>query len=149
MHKKTIDGGLKQVIKPDGIEMGGINVDEAYWKFFCDLFGEDSMKRFKDECTEDYLDFGRKFEVQKRSGKLTTSDNLYIRIPLSLSEVLDDKKGIAEAISSSKYRDIISFDPKSFKLRLPFSEFENLFKDTSDQIKLYLDGLWLNLNWQM
>nr|XP_034302220.1 heat shock 70 kDa protein 12A-like [Crassostrea gigas] len=142
VHKKTIDGGLKQVIKPDGIEMGGINVDEAYWKFFCDLFGEDSMKRFKDECTEDYFDFDRKFEVQKRSGKLTTSDDLYIRIPLSLSEVLDDKKGIAEAISSSKYRDIISFDPKSFKLRLPFSEFENLFKDTSDQIKLYLDGLW-------
>lgn len=143
VHMRDYDGSVEQVIKPSGISSGGTQVDDAYWKFFCDLFGEDSMKKFKDYCTEDYLDFGRKFEVQKRSGKLTTSDNLYIRIPLSLAEILDDdKKGIARAISLSKYRDIISFDSKSCKLKLPFSEFENLFKKTSDEIKSYLDKLW-------
>lgn len=143
VHKRDYDGSVEQVIKPSGISWGGTKVDDAYWKLFCDLFGEDSMKRFKDEFTEDYLDFGRRFEVQKRSGKLTTSDNIYIRIPLSLSEILDDdKKGIAKAISLSKYGDRIYFDSKTCKLRLPFSEFENLFKETSDQIKSYLEELW-------
>lgn len=50
------------------------------------------MKIFKEECTEDYLDFSRKFEVQKRAGKFITSDNLYIITPLSLCEILDDKR---------------------------------------------------------
>lgn len=141
VHKRDYDGSVEQVIQPSGIDWGGTKVDDAYWKFFCDLFGEDSMKKFKDECTEDYLDFGRKFEVQKRSGKSTTTENIYIRIPLALSEVLGDKKGIAEAISSSKYREIISFDSRS-KLKMPFSQFENLFKETCDRIKSYLDELW-------
>ncbi|XP_062602142.1 heat shock 70 kDa protein 12A-like [Saccostrea cucullata] len=141
VHERAPDGGLKQVIVPSGISWGGTKVDDAYLQFFCDLFGKESMDTFKEECMEDYLDLFRKFEVQKRSGPTATSDSIYIRIPLSLSEILDEKDGMAKAIESSKYKDIISFDKKTLKCKVPYSEFENLFKETCDNIKSHLDGL--------
>nr|XP_022322385.1 heat shock 70 kDa protein 12A-like [Crassostrea virginica]XP_022322386.1 heat shock 70 kDa protein 12A-like [Crassostrea virginica] len=140
VHERASNKSLKQVIMPTGISWGGTKVDDAYWQFFCDLLGERNMKRFKEECMEDYLDFFRRFEVQKRSGPSETSENIYIRIPMSLSEILNDE--IPEAISLSKYKDAVSFDKKALKLKMNYKLFENFFTGTCKQIRTHLLKLW-------
>ena len=96
------------------------------------------MKRFKEECMEDYLDFFRRFEVLKRSGTSEALENIYIKIPMSLSDILDDR--IPEAISLSKYKDAVSFD--KIKLKMNFKFFENFFTETCKQIRSRLLKLW-------
>lgn len=130
------------MIPPSGISWGGTRIDDAYLQFFCDLLGDETMKTFKEEFMEDYLDLFRKFEVQKRSGPTATSDSIYIRIPLSISEILDDHGGIVNVISSSKFKDIISFEKKTLKCRVPYSEFKKLFEETCSKIRSHLQELF-------
>ena len=125
---------------PKEIPWGGTKVDDAYWQFFCDLLGEGNMKRFKEECMEAYMDFFRRFEVLKRSGPSEALETIYIRIPMSLSDILDDR--IPEAISLSKYKDAVSFDKRSYKLKMNFKLIENFFTETCKQIRSRLLKLW-------
>ena len=125
---------------PKEIPWGGTKVDDAYWQFFCDLLGEGNMKKFKEEAPEDYLDFFRKFEAKKRSGPSEALEIFYIRIPMSLFEILEER--VPEAISLSKYKDAVSFDKKTLKLKMNFKLFENFFTETCKQIRSHLLRLW-------
>ncbi|XP_062614718.1 heat shock 70 kDa protein 12A-like [Saccostrea cucullata] len=141
VYERAPDGGLKQVIVPSEISWGETNVDDAFLQFFCDLIGKESMDTFKEECMEDYLDLFKNFGFLKRSVPSATSDSIKIRIPAPLSEILDDKEVMAKAIESSKYKDIIPFKKRADIFKFPYSELENFFKETCDNIKSHLDGL--------
>lgn len=139
---------MKYAVDPVVVRWGGAKVDAAYWQFCCDLFGQENMKRFKENHREDYLIFFRAFEVQKRAGPLAASENVYIRIPLALVEIIGGNEKIAAAISSSKYNGIVSFEKVSYKCKIPNTEYEKLFEETCEnittQLKKLLDDQDLN-----
>lgn len=128
---------MKWVIMPEEIPWGGNRIDDAFWQFFCNLLGEGNMKRFHKENNADYLKFFRGFEVQKRK---RTSGNISISIPSPLSEILDNK--ISEAISSSRYKDVVLLNKKTLKCKIQFRLFKTFFKETCENIQSHLQKMW-------
>lgn len=98
------------------------------------------MKRFKEEYMEDYLDFFKYFEVLKRKCPSKPIKDVCIRIPVGIHEILDDR--VSEAISSSKYKDVIKIQRMGLKCKIPFTEFEKLFDETIENIKSHLNKMW-------
>ena len=67
MHEKNLDKTLKELRPPSGGPWGGNYVDENYIKWMTEFFGEATMKQFKDECIDDFIDMLREFEIRKRN----------------------------------------------------------------------------------
>ncbi|XP_078326477.1 uncharacterized protein LOC111124123 isoform X3 [Crassostrea virginica] len=137
VHEMVSPTSMKWVIMPEEIPWGGNRIDDAFWQFFCNLLGEGNMKRFHKENNADYLKFFRGFEVQKSK---RTSGNISISIPSALSEILDNK--ISEAISSSRYKDVVLLNKKTLKCKIQFRLFKTFFKETCENIQSHLQKMW-------
>jgi len=59
VHEKNSDGTLKELHSPSGGPWGGTYVDENFIKWLTELFGEVTMKQFKeDQWTTSLICFG-------------------------------------------------------------------------------------------
>lgn len=94
VHKVESDDSLCEIHGPSGGAWGGTKVDEAFINFLAvDLFGEDVMKSFLNDCMEDAIDLYRDFELKKRKVKLDMSEtpSMALKIPVALYELYKEK----------------------------------------------------------
>nr|XP_022321473.1 uncharacterized protein LOC111123449 isoform X2 [Crassostrea virginica] len=138
VYKKISSTKIKQVTIPLEMSWGGKTIYDAYWQFFCDLLGEKNMKQFKEECMEDYLGFFERFESLTMTCPSNRNKDVRILIPNVMQEILDTE--VSEAISSSKYKDIIKLVARRYTIS--FTEFEKLFDETIENIKSRLNEMW-------
>jgi len=110
VHKKNPDGTLKELHPPSGGPWGGTFVDENYIKWLTEMFGEATMKQFKDDSMDDFIDMLREFEMQKKHIFSDKQDVVVFKIYLSLLEC-HEKSG-DETIATKIVRMNLSEDVK-------------------------------------
>ena len=115
-----------EIYKASGGAWGGTKVDEAFYRVFTEIFKEDTMNSFREECRNDFLDMERQFELKKRTVKKENDAKpVQVNIPPSFFNMYEDlHEGVSRdaAIKCSKYCDKISikhgrtkFDPDLFR----------------------------------
>ena len=84
VHEKNSDGTLKELHSPSGGPWGGTYVDENFIKWLTELFGEVTMKQFKEDSMDDFIDLLREFEMKKRKVCSDSQDPIVFKLSLSL-----------------------------------------------------------------
>jgi hypothetical protein len=75
------------------------------------LFGNETIRTFRETHLYDYLELEREFEMAKRKVKIDDNSKITIRIPVSFLEVfraVNDCTDITEYIDSTTYRRQVS-----------------------------------------
>ena len=88
-----------------------MNVDSAFVFFLEKLFGNETIRTFRETHLYDYLELEREFEMVKRKVKIDDNSKITIRIPVSFMEVfraVNDCTDITEYIDSTTYRRQVS-----------------------------------------
>ena len=84
-----------------------MNVDSAFVFFLGKLFGNETIRTFRETHLYDYLELEREFEMAKQKVKIDDNSKITIRIPASFLEVfraVNDHTDITEYIDSTIYR---------------------------------------------
>ena len=86
-----------------------MNVDSAFVFFLGKLFGNETIRTFRETPFNfyDYLELEREFEMAKQKVKIDDNSKITIRIPASFMEVfraVNDHTDITEYIDSTTYR---------------------------------------------
>ncbi|XP_062593076.1 heat shock 70 kDa protein 12A-like [Saccostrea cucullata] len=129
IHEVKDGGKIRELAKASGGDWGGINVDNAFKAALVHIVGETLMEEFRHECTADYIELFRDFEIKKRKTNESNDVFVTLKIPLSFVDMCGNLKGM---ISSSKYNGEIRLE--SDKLRISRSTFDGFFKPTCDKV---------------
>jgi len=86
VHEKNPDGTLKELHSPSGGPWGGTYVDENFIKWLSKFFGEVTIKQFKENSMDDFIDLLREFEMKKRNVCSDSQDPIVFKLSLSLLE---------------------------------------------------------------
>ncbi|KAH3736877.1 hypothetical protein DPMN_043452 [Dreissena polymorpha] len=133
VHEICDGGHLKELYKATGGAWGGTVVDNAFLDFIETLIGKDMLMRFKEENMEDFIDFLRDFELKKRASESTRKENVTIKIPFDLIELVNSK------VKSSPYNKQVTL--AGDKLRMDISVFRLFFKESIDNIVMHVKDL--------
>ncbi|XP_021376566.1 heat shock 70 kDa protein 12B-like isoform X2 [Mizuhopecten yessoensis] len=150
VHEKQIDGSLKELLAATGGAFGGKNVDDAFKSFLEDIVGKDIMKKFKNNCMEDYIDIFREFETKKRSVTEDSVSKVSMTMPVTLSDLVkrSSTKGkkviLKEVVENSKYGNEVGFAKQ--KIHISHAQFVQLFKPTVDGILKHMEGILYQSN---
>ncbi|CAG2215187.1 unnamed protein product [Mytilus edulis] len=88
VHQRISDGTIQEVVPPSGGPWGGKSIDEAFFKFLCEICGTKVMEDLKSIELEDYIDLFREFETKKRSVRNNNQTNVVITLPVSLTDLV-------------------------------------------------------------
>ncbi|XP_076071446.1 heat shock 70 kDa protein 12A-like [Mytilus galloprovincialis] len=142
VHQRISDGTIQEVVPPSGGPWGGKSIDEAFFKFLCEICGTKVMEDLKSIELEDYIDLFREFETKKRSVRNNNQTNVVITLPVSLTDLVKQQhKKFEMALEKSRHRDTVKFSKQ--KLHIAADTFRGLFKNTIDEI-IKLVGKLLN-----
>ncbi|XP_060601655.1 heat shock 70 kDa protein 12B-like [Ruditapes philippinarum] len=134
VHEKVENGKLKEVYQASGGPWGGTSVDAAYIALISRIIGGPVFAKFMKEQTFDYLDMMRDFESVKRNVSLSTTDDVKMKMPVSLSETCSSarNKDFKTLVKEAREDKNITFigDKAKFKPVL----MQNLFKKATDKI---------------
>ena len=88
---------------PTGGTFGGIHVDQEFEQLMVKAFGEDFIKRFKEQFPNDWQVIMNRFEEQKRAEEEVDNDEISIALPLNFikscyHDIGDDDDAINERI---------------------------------------------------
>ncbi|XP_053384646.1 heat shock 70 kDa protein 12B-like [Mercenaria mercenaria] len=102
VHEKLCNGQLKELHKASGGPWGGSYVDKNYIKCVTDIFGTESIEKFKLEQMADFFDIQREFETKKRGIKGDTEGKITFKISASLKEIYNEseKESLTDKLSS-------------------------------------------------
>ncbi|XP_052789013.1 heat shock 70 kDa protein 12B-like [Mya arenaria] len=133
VHERNDNGTLKEIHKASGGAWGGTEVDKRYLQTLDDIFGEESMRRLKEETMMDFLAILEDFEVKKRTPDMRTRGFIMIKIPASLREYCEEKKGkkMADVVKDSVYGESVVYKAPD-KLRVPWDIVKTWFDKSVD-----------------
>lgn len=97
------DGHIMEKHCPSGGTFGGIHVDQEFEQLMVKAFGEDFIKRFKEQFPSDWQVIMNRFEEQKRAEEEVDNDEISIALPLNFikscyHDIGDDDDAINERI---------------------------------------------------
>lgn len=107
-HEKTEGGNLIELCKRTGENIGATEIDKNFLDRLGEIVGEDVMKSLmtEDKYKDSYFDILREIENFKRTIFVSSTDNLYFKVPISDLEILCKQcydKSLMEKIASSNY----------------------------------------------
>ncbi|XP_053392195.1 heat shock 70 kDa protein 12B-like [Mercenaria mercenaria] len=113
---------------------GGIKVDEEFYQFLNGVFGELVFSRFCKELQQDYLDFQRDIEFEKRRVGSKSTKLISFRLPCGLLDILQEETGktLKEVVEESPYRNFLSI--KREKLQIESEFLESMFTNCCESI---------------
>ncbi|XP_053400356.1 heat shock 70 kDa protein 12A-like isoform X2 [Mercenaria mercenaria] len=142
LHQKLANGKLRELHKANGGNWGGTQVDKAFVNTLRDVLGQETLKRFEEECLNDVFDLLKEFETTKRAIQPDSSGSVKIRLPLSLQmlklEEKEDLKGcqlrkeFMKTLMSKNYGDMITI--KDNRLRIDASIAVGMFQHPVSRI---------------
>lgn len=138
VHEVTRRGDLKELHKASGGAWGGTKVDDAFEAFLTELTGEEVMRRFREENTEEYHEVMKDFEVKKRGMDPKRENRMSLKIPTVFRETVKNmhNKSIEDLVQSSTYVDKVEFTGD--KMRLHYSLARGFFKPAIDSIVVHV-----------
>ena len=141
VHQLQFNGTIHEVIPPDGGPCGGNSIDDAFYKFVCDICGRNVMEELKTKELEDYLDLFREFETKKRSIRPKQENKVVITLPVALIDLMKKQhKKIENAVEASRHTMSVKYEKQ--KLHISPEAFRNLFKPTiASLIRLIRESL--------
>ncbi|KAK3593606.1 hypothetical protein CHS0354_018704 [Potamilus streckersoni] len=137
VHEVESKTAVRELHKPSGGAWGGVKVDEAFLGLLKDLAGENVVRQFTEECTEDFLDLFREFEFVKRQIKLDMTDKpkVRVKIPVSFYDIFKNQrnKSLKESLAQTgQYAGKI--ECLADKLIIDAEVMKSLFKKNIDNI---------------
>ena len=90
---------LSELESPTGGPWGGITVNEEYFSKLEDMFGKDVWSSFMQNFPEDVLEVKRGFESKKCVIKESSNDTITMRFPVTLVDVLNEKRQSKETMA--------------------------------------------------
>ncbi|XP_045193641.2 heat shock 70 kDa protein 12A-like [Mercenaria mercenaria] len=134
VHEKVSSGKLKEIHRASGGPWGGTSVDGAFIGLISKIVGGPVLATFMREQTFDYLDMMREFESVKRNVSLSTTEDVKMKIPVTLSETCSkvrrkDFKALVKEAGKDKQITFVG-DKAKFKPAL----MQELFKKATDKI---------------
>ncbi|XP_056013359.1 heat shock 70 kDa protein 12B-like [Ostrea edulis] len=103
--KVQSDHSLRKVHHVTDVAWGGTKVDDAFYQFLANLFGNDVLSTLRDENMDDYITLFREFEVKKLTIKPDLENKVIIKLPLRLLEIFQEQseKTLAEALPQTRF----------------------------------------------
>lgn len=136
LHERCKGGKLREIHRATGGPWGGRDINEAFFSFLSELFGQDVMDDFKIQHMDDYLELEREFETKKRAISSGKSGMVKMTFPLSLfnlAQTARQTKSIDEIIDkNASYAGKVY--AKTQKLQIATEVFSSLFRPTLDNI---------------
>ena len=77
VHEMLEDGLVRELYKATGGAWGGNKVNEAFVKYFCDIFSEKVIDTVREQSPSDWADMMRDFEQIKRKISLKNTDEIF------------------------------------------------------------------------
>ena len=88
VHEILEDGRFRELYKATGGPWGGNDVDEAFVKYFCDIFSNEVVKAIEQDYPSEFVDMMHDFEQVKREISLEDQDEMVrLTIPYCVGEV--------------------------------------------------------------
>ena len=137
---------LSELESPTGGPWGGIIVDEEFFSKLEDMFGEDVLSSFMQNYPEDLLEVKRGFESKKCVIKESSNDQITMRFPVTLLDVLNEKrqsKGtMAEYIEQTIYSHSVTATKDKVRFKNDF--IKECFTKSVEEIINHLKMLFSN-----
>ena len=125
---------MKEVYRASGGPWGGTSVDGAFITLISKIVGGPVLAAFMKDQMFDYLDMMREFESVKRNVSMSTTDDVKMKIPVTLSETCMKlrKKDFKTLVKEARQDKNITFvgDKAKFKPAL----MQDLFRKATDKI---------------
>ena len=142
VHEINPGGGLREVQAANGGGWGGILVDKAFQDLLTELVGPEIYDDFVKTETEDWIYLWRTFESKKKTISPENDDTIYMRFPVSLPSLYQEKLGhdLIEKIKMSKYANEIQLrrDKIIISNKIMKGLFDNSVKTTVAHLKSVL-----------
>ncbi|KAJ8315857.1 hypothetical protein KUTeg_008007 [Tegillarca granosa] len=127
VHEVLADGTLQELHQASGGYWGGTTVDKKFLSVMKSVFGDDTIRQFRNQHPRDMLELQTDFEIKKRTFTSDRTRDVNLKIPLAFVEVYEETSGgrkVADAVKQSQYHDKIEIrrDKMVFKPEL-FSAF--------------------------
>nr|XP_022327059.1 myosin-10-like isoform X6 [Crassostrea virginica] len=135
-HRSLDNGKFEEIRPPTGGPWGGQNVNEAFFNFIAELFGQSVIDKLKKMHMDDYLDLERHFEIKKRSIASNKTGSVKINFPLivfQLANEMNKTESVCDIITqNAKYAGKIKTEAQ--KLQIPTEILISLFRPTIGEI---------------
>ena len=135
-YRKLENSKFEEIRPPTGGPWGGRNVNEAFFSFIAELFGQSVIDELKKKHMDDYLDLERNFEIKKRTIASNKTGRVKINFPLyvfQLANEMNKTKSVCDIITKNeKYAGKIKAEAQ--KLEIPTEILVSLFHPTIGKI---------------
>eukprot|EP01084_Bolivina_argentea_P214465 364078_1 len=151
VHQITNDFCIEELLYPSGGAWGAMNIDEAFVKLLYQIFGDNTMIRFKESDRGMWLQLEKNFRTAKTSFYLDkNSTNLYhdVMVPNSFADLLikqfNGVTGINQLLNNkSEFMNSIQFKQRQNSNVLSFhiEIFMKLFDEVINRIISHVDKI--------
>ena len=145
IHEALGDGALKSVFCPGGGTWGGTQVDNNFLTILGLVFGQETVKEFKQDHGRDFLELMREFETSKRSLQADKEMDLKMKLPATFLEIA---RRVKNCKNNQELTDIVKNSPYQDKLKLVRDKFyltpligKQLFDYTVKSLSTHIKGL--------
>lgn len=132
-------GYIKHIHRANGGPWGGTRVDNNFLEWLANIFGTDSLNRFKTENMADYYELINNFEVKKRNIQPDETSNERLIIRLGLLENTN-RQSLQKALDSLGLQDDVTV-LRSNKIKISHAVCKSWFEDPIHQITCHLKTL--------
>ncbi|XP_060607561.1 heat shock 70 kDa protein 12A-like [Ruditapes philippinarum] len=143
VHEVMSGGHLKELDKASGGAWGGVQVDDAFFRFLNEIAGPgaDVMPMFRDKNMEDYLELFRDFEVKKREIGPKKDTKITFRIPAALSDTVMEMRDepLQHVIKKTEFSSKVKL--MGDKLRVDAAIVKGFFEPSIESIIEHVKGL--------
>ncbi|KAK3099585.1 hypothetical protein FSP39_006557 [Pinctada imbricata] len=134
-HEIIERGGLKEIHQASGGNWGGTSVNQKFIEFLAKLLGDGAIERIRRNEPADWLEVIDNFEQKKCTYNFNGNENISLRVPVSVSEVLKTKQPLTGPNVYFK-RDKLTIAPELF-----MSFFEESLEMICKSVRDTLDSL--------
>ncbi|XP_078325542.1 uncharacterized protein LOC111126599 isoform X2 [Crassostrea virginica] len=135
-HRSLDNGKFAEIGPTTGGLWGGQNVNEAFFNFIAELFGQSVIDQLQKMQMDDYLELERRFEIKKRSIASNKTGSVKINFPLivfQLANEMNKTESVCDIIAkNAKYAGKIKVEAQ--KLQIPTEILVSLFRPTIGKI---------------
>ncbi|XP_053399066.1 heat shock 70 kDa protein 12A-like isoform X2 [Mercenaria mercenaria] len=146
VHETQTDNTVREIYKANGGPWGGTTIDEAFLEFLTNIAGADTIKVFKRDFKEDFLDLFREFEIKKKTfgPELDGNQKITFKIPICIHETYKElhhgEDFRRSLLLKQDLKDQITFTGD--KLRVHPDEVRKLFDSTCQRVVSHLQDIF-------